>query len=118
MEKFKKQDETAARLFELLVKGIDCERRKMFGYSVAFINGNMFAGVFADRLFFRIKTEDQAAMKAAEKGLRDFEPMSGRRMKEYLEIDAEAADPSSLQELVTIAERNARALPAKAKKAQ
>ena len=37
----------------------ECERRKMFGCPAWFVNGNMFAGAFADRIFLRLSEEDR-----------------------------------------------------------
>ena len=37
------------------------EQRKMFGMPAGFINGNMFMGVFADGLVFRLSPADLAA---------------------------------------------------------
>jgi TfoX/Sxy family transcriptional regulator of competence genes len=116
MDKFERQDEKAAALFEEIIRDIACERRKMFGYSVGFINGNMFAGVFADRLFFRVRPEEQEGLKAEIAGLADFEPMRGRRMKEYLEIRAEAGSLPVMKRLAGIAEAAASGLPPKEKK--
>ena len=37
-----------------------CEKKKMFGSPVYFINRNMFAGVQADNLFIRLSEPDRA----------------------------------------------------------
>jgi len=113
MDKFEKQDEQTARLFRELVAGSGCEERKMFGYAVGFIGGNMFAGVFADRLFFRVAAAEQVRMKAEIPGLRDFEPVKGRRMKDYLEIGGKVGDLEALRRLARTAEAATRALPVK-----
>jgi len=86
MAKFEKQNAETAELFEEAIKFSECEKRKMFGYSVGFINGNMAAGVFADRIFFRVKRENQAEEKSNNKEITDFEPVAGRKMKDYLEL--------------------------------
>jgi TfoX/Sxy family transcriptional regulator of competence genes len=116
MEKFEKEDAEVATLFAELTAGIECEKRRMFGCSVGFINGNMFAGVFADRLFFRIGMEDRERLKADNVVLREFEPVSGRKMKEYLEIAGTKGGLRLLRSLTKMAEANTRALPAKVKK--
>jgi hypothetical protein len=59
------------------------ERRKMFGYPAAFVNGNMFAGLFQDIAFARMPPDEWAALQA-EFGVRNFEPMPGRPMRAYL----------------------------------
>ncbi len=59
------------------------ERRKMFGYPCAFVNGNMFTGVFAELIMVRLPDEQRAELLAIE-GAAPFEPMAGRPMKEYV----------------------------------
>jgi len=55
----------------------------MFGNFVAFVNGNMFLGLFGEAVFARLNEADHAALlKAPETAV--FEPMPGRPMKEYV----------------------------------
>jgi TfoX/Sxy family transcriptional regulator of competence genes len=72
-------------LGEVLTKHVTrfpAQRRTMFGATCYFVNGNMFAGVFSDKLFARFSAEDRALL--SEKGMGDvFEPVPGRVMKEY-----------------------------------
>src|SRR5919204_1577374 len=56
--------------------------RPMFGNLSAFVNGNMFSGVFGDDLFVRVSEEDQA--KIRKQGGKPFEPMAGRAMSGYV----------------------------------
>jgi TfoX/Sxy family transcriptional regulator of competence genes len=56
--------------------------RPMFGNLAAFVNGNMFAGLFGEDLFVRLPEDESTAVKG--KGGRDFEPMPGRAMKGYV----------------------------------
>jgi TfoX/Sxy family transcriptional regulator of competence genes len=56
--------------------------RPMFGNMAAFINGNMFAGLFGDDLFVRLPDADRDSVK--QKGGKDFEPMPGRAMTGYV----------------------------------
>ena len=58
-------------------------QRKMFGYPAAFVNGNMFAGLFQDAMFLRLSDEDRAAFRS-EYGARLFEPIPGRPMRGYV----------------------------------
>ncbi|MGE5265341.1 MAG: TfoX/Sxy family protein [Acidobacteriota bacterium] len=58
-------------------------QRKMFGYPAAFVNGNMFAGLFQDAMFLRLSDEDRAAFRS-EYSARLFEPMPGRPMRGYV----------------------------------
>src|SRR5579871_347366 len=70
------------------------ERRKMFGYPAAFVQGNMAAGVFQDRIFARLSPEDRAALPG---GGEDFAPMEGRPMRVYVLIpDDVLADEAAL----------------------
>jgi len=56
--------------------------RPMFGNLAAFVNGNLFAGLFGEDLFVRLPADESTAVK--EQGGRDFEPMPGRAMKGYV----------------------------------
>ncbi len=60
------------------------EPRKMFGYPAAFVNGQMFTGVFQDRLFVRLPESGRTEL--AKQGGKAFEPMPGRPMREYAEV--------------------------------
>jgi TfoX/Sxy family transcriptional regulator of competence genes len=92
------------------------EPRKMFGYPCAFVNGQMFTGLFADTLFLRLSETDRAAFRALE-GARPFEPMPGRPMREY--SVAPAAMLQNLPELDAWLAKSfnyAKSLPGKAPK--
>lgn len=70
---------------EVLAKHISrfpAQRKMMFGAPCYFVNGNMFAGVFSDKLFARFSEQDRAIL--VENGMGDvFEPVPGRAMQEY-----------------------------------
>ena len=77
----------AAEAFRTLVPPSEAVKVKpMFGHLAAFVNGNMFAGVFGDDLFVRVADGDRAAILAA--GGHDFEPMAGRPMRGYVVLAA------------------------------
>lgn len=59
------------------------ERRKMFGYPAAFLNGHLFAGLHQEALIIKLPAEDRQ-MLVTQCGARVFEPMPGRTMREYL----------------------------------
>ena len=59
--------------------------RPMFGNISAFVNGNMFAGVFGDDLFVRLSKEKHLEL-LENKGAKLLEPMKGRPMKDYVVI--------------------------------
>jgi len=59
--------------------------RPMFGNLSAFVNGNMFFGIFGTDFFLRLSTEDQKEL-LKNKGALMLEPTKGRPMKEYVVI--------------------------------
>src|ERR671934_2301103 len=59
------------------------ERKQMFGYPCAFVNGNMFAGVHQEALFLRLGEQERATL-LDQPGSGPFEPMPGRAMREYV----------------------------------
>jgi TfoX/Sxy family transcriptional regulator of competence genes len=90
------------------------ERRKMFGYPVVFVNGNMCAGLFQDRVFARLSNEDRATLPG---GGDYFEPMPGRPMKAYAVIpDEVVADEEKLVGVLARAVAFTAVQPPKAKK--
>jgi TfoX/Sxy family transcriptional regulator of competence genes len=58
--------------------------RPMFGNVSAFVNGNMFMGLFGRDLFLRLSEADRASIE--KEGGGPFEPMPGRAMSEYMTI--------------------------------
>jgi TfoX/Sxy family transcriptional regulator of competence genes len=63
------------------------ENRKMFGYPCAFVSGQMFTGLFADRMFLRLSETDREAFRRLD-GAQPFEPTPGRPMREYSVVPA------------------------------
>ena len=59
--------------------------RPMFGNISAFVNGNMFFGVFGNDLFLRLSSQDQVEL-LKNKRASMLEPMKGRPMKDYVVI--------------------------------
>ena len=57
--------------------------RPMFGNLSAFVNGNMFFGLYGNDLFLRLSSQDQQEL-LKQKGARFLEPMKGRPMKDYV----------------------------------
>jgi hypothetical protein len=63
-------------------------RGQMFGMPVLKVGGKVFAGTFGDAMTFKLGPEDlERALKA--KGVEPFEPMQGRRMKEWVLVPVE-----------------------------
>jgi len=58
--------------------------RPMFGNLAAFVNGNMFCGLFGEDLFVRVSDEEQA--KIRKQGGKTFAPMAGRAMTGYVVV--------------------------------
>ena len=78
----KPSEEAKAAFTELVPGGPTVTLRPMFGNLAAFVNGNMFAGLFGENLFVRLPPEESAKVKS--QGGRDFEPMAGRAMTGYV----------------------------------
>ena len=55
----------------------------MFGDISAFVNGNMFFGVFGNDMFVRLSDNDRSEL-LKNKGASNLEPMKGRPMKDYV----------------------------------
>lgn len=74
----------AGKLLEELV-GDDSrlQIRKMFGQPAAFVNGNLCVGTFGNDFFVRLSEADAEVLSKVT-GVRPFEPMPGRAMKQYL----------------------------------
>lgn len=80
-----KPTEQAKAAFTKLVPGEPTVTLKpMFGNLAAFVNGNMFAGLFGEDLFVRLPDDESAHVR--KQGGRDFEPMPGRAMKGYVTV--------------------------------
>jgi TfoX/Sxy family transcriptional regulator of competence genes len=60
--------------------------RPMFGQLSAFVNGNMFMGIFGEHVLLRLPEADRAEVTDAGGG--PFEPMPGRPMREYVVVPA------------------------------
>jgi TfoX/Sxy family transcriptional regulator of competence genes len=81
--KIPKADSAVTEIFEELTPNNSVvSTKKMFGQPAAFANGNMFFGVFGEKMFVRLSEPDRAEAKNVE-GFVPFEPMPGRAMSEY-----------------------------------
>jgi TfoX/Sxy family transcriptional regulator of competence genes len=76
-----------SRFAEVVPDDPAVERRSMFGYPCAFLNGHMFCGLFQDHFILRLPEAGRATF-LREPGSTIFEPMSGRPMKEYVVVPA------------------------------
>jgi TfoX/Sxy family transcriptional regulator of competence genes len=59
--------------------------RQMFGYPAAFVNGQMFAGLHEEKMVLRLPEEERASFLLLA-GARQFEPMPGWPMREYVVV--------------------------------
>ncbi|MGA2663891.1 MAG: TfoX/Sxy family protein [Nitrososphaerales archaeon] len=90
--------------------------RPMFGNDAAFVNGNMFAGLFGRQLFVRLSDPDQAEL-LKEEGASRFAPMEGRPMRGYVVVpQAWRADPQRVRAWVARSLAWTAGLPPKAPK--
>lgn len=118
MPKFEKASPWIKDLFASLIEGLACEPRSMFGYPCAFVNGQTFAGVFGNTIVVRLDEKQRAAL-LEEDGAQIFEPMSGRIMKEYVQLlDSALEDEAAMGARVKEALAYAKTLPAKQPKAK
>jgi TfoX/Sxy family transcriptional regulator of competence genes len=89
--------------------------KPMFGQLSAFVNGNMFCGIFGEELMVRLPEAEIDAVK--KQGGRDFEPMAGHKMGGYVIVPGDwRAKPAPALALVKKALTHTRAMPAKAPK--
>ena len=111
----KPSEEAKAALARIVPDEPAVTLKPMFGQLSAFVNGNMFCGIFGDELIVRLPPEEIAKVK--KQGGRDFEPMAGHKMGGYVVVPGEwrAKPPTAL---IKRALEETRKMPAKtAKKA-
>ena len=95
----KSPPELIAAFARVVPSGGGAERRPMFGYPAAFVNGNMFAGLHEDRVVLRL--DEAGIAEAKQHGATDFEPMPGRRMTGWVAVTgALSADEPALRRWV------------------
>jgi TfoX/Sxy family transcriptional regulator of competence genes len=87
--------------------------RPMFGQLAAFVNGNMFMGIFGEDVFVRLPDDERDELRRAGGG--PFEPMAGRPMKEYMVLPETWRDePDRVREWAARSLDHAEGLPVKA----
>lgn len=114
--KMPKPSEMAKQRFSALVPDEPAIALKpMFGNLAAFVNGNMFSGLFGEGLFVRLPDDEAEAV--IKKGGKPFEPVAGHRMGGYVMVPADwQTRPEGVKPLIGRALTLTRAMPAKAKK--
>ena len=75
--------ELVERFNEVIGRFPEVERRQMFGYPCGFVGGQMATGLHESTWIVRLPEADRADVLGLE-GSRQFEPMSGRPMREYV----------------------------------
>lgn len=106
--------ELAAAFDKAAPKDPTVVRKPMFGYPALFLNGNMFAGTFQDKVVTRLS--EAGRVRALRAGAKPFEPMPGRPMREYVVIAAtDVAKPARLAKWIEQARAYAATLPEKKK---
>lgn len=104
--------ELAATFDKAAPKDPKVVRKPMFGYPALFLNGNMFAGTFQDKIVARLAEDARA--RALKSGAQQFEPMAGRPMKEYIVVPAaDVTKPAALAKWIAQAHVYAMTLPEK-----
>ena len=113
MPKMPKPSEDAKAAFSKLVPSEPAvTMRPMFGNLAAFVNGNMFAGLFGEDLFVRLPDEQSAPIR--KQGGRDFEPMPGHAMSGYVTVPTTwRSKPTPTKAWIAAALAFARGLPPK-----
>jgi len=107
----KPSEATLAAFAAVAPGGPGAVKRKMFGQEAAFVNGNMFMGLYGDAFQVRLSPYDHAEVLAL--GGRPFAP-GGRPMKEYVVLPAGiVADEAALRSWVGKAYAYGASLPAK-----
>jgi len=114
---WKKSSPDLVELFDSVVPGEPAERRQMFGYPAVFLNGHLFMSLFQEDFVLRLPEEARAKMLKM-RGARQFEPMPGRPMKEYVVAPASVVkNKAALRKWIGEALAHAQSLPPKTKKA-
>jgi len=113
MPSIPKPDEESKAFFESVVPDHpDVKLRPMFGNLAAFVNGNLFMGLYGPDVFVRLP-DDERDRVAAEGGTA-FSPMPGRPMREYVVLpESWRGDPDRVREWARRSVEWAEELPAK-----
>lgn len=92
------------------------ELKKMFGCPCCFAGGNLFTGVHQETLFVRLPPGEREEL-LAEPGASQFEPLAGRKMREYVVVPRRLyTDRDALRQWVARGFAYALSLPVKESK--
>ncbi len=116
-QKWQKTPPELVNFLHETMKDVVAEPKKMFGFPVYFINGNMFIGTFGNNLFLRFSRDKIPEILKKHKETGSFSPMPGRVMKEYLVIpEIIYRNKKEFSGLLRLSLAYAAALPPKQKK--
>lgn len=92
--RFEKPPASLVTTFDRALAKAGGDRRQMFGYPCGFENDQMFCGIFGSTIVVRLAEPERELF--LKRGAKAFEPMPGRRMKEYVvlptDVVADAAE--------------------------
>ncbi len=109
MPKFAKSSpEQTAKFVDALPDDPRIQRKKMFGYEAAFVNGNFFVGMHEDNVALRLP-DGLVSQLPAMKVAKPFDPMGGRPMKGWFVVPKTAKLAALLQAALELVAK----LPAK-----
>ena len=113
MQMAKASDEAKALFRSVIPDAPGVEVKPMFGNLGAFVNGNMFAGLFGDQIGVKVLDDGVRAELAAIDGVGPFGP-DERPMGGYLSLPAAwASEPARMSEWIGRALEGVGALPPK-----
>ena len=119
MPKFTPASAALTARFQKVIAAVPgAETRRMFGYPAAFVNGQMFTGLFRDKMMLRLSSADRVEI-TAKYGAQPFEPIPGRPMREYVSVpEAILNSDAQLRAWLQRGLAYARSLPPKKAKAK
>ena len=80
---WRKSSPSLVNLFDAVIpRDARIERRMMFGYPAAFLNGHLFAGLHQENFILKLSPADRDQL-TTECNIPAFEPIPGRAMHEY-----------------------------------
>jgi TfoX/Sxy family transcriptional regulator of competence genes len=111
---WKKNSGEMVRFLDGAARDFGCQRRRMFGCPVYFVNGNMFVGLHEDNIFLRLSESDRQELAFLWDEAAPFEPLAGRPMREYVVMpEPLCSDSSALRDWLHRGYSYVSSLPAK-----
>jgi TfoX/Sxy family transcriptional regulator of competence genes len=92
--RFEKPPPQLVAIFDRALARSGGDRRQMFGYPCGFENDQMYCGVFGSTLFVRL--DEPTREDFLKRGAKPFEPLPGRRMKEYVVLPAAVVEDEAV----------------------